>query len=212
MRRRGRAEALRCPGCRLHHHLCLCAELPVVPTRTRVVLVLHQQEEHRSSNTGRLALRCLPNSVVVAHGRLDPSAALARPLVTAPPYPWQTAPESCVVLSPRDDARPIETWSHRPALTLIVPDGTWRQVARARLRLPGLVDLPSAFVAEGPPLYSLRHDPRPDRLGTLEALSRALGAIEGLAVREPLDRILRLVFERTRRMRGHTAARSEPHD
>ncbi len=77
--KRKNTAALRCPACRLHSGLCLCAELPEVKTRTRVVLVLHQLEERKSTNTGRLALRCLPNSSVVAHGRLPETvAALGR--------------------------------------------------------------------------------------------------------------------------------------
>jgi DTW domain-containing protein YfiP len=196
----------------LHHHLCLCAELPVVRARTRVVLVLHQREQRRSSNTGRLAVRCLPNSIVVAHGRLESDAGLEREVVTGEPYPWQTATGACVVLAPRDDARPIEDWRHHPALTLIVPDGTWREAARARLRLPGLAALPSATVSAGPSLYALRHDPRPNRLGTLEALTRALGALEGEDVSAPLERILRVAFARTRQMRGDVGSRGDARD
>ena len=205
MRRRATPD-LRCPLCGLHRTLCLCAEVPVVHTRTRVVLVLHQREALRCSNTGRLAVRCLPNSIVVAHGRLSADAGLGREVVTSAPYPWQTSTGPCVVLSPRDDARPVEDWRDQPALTLIVPDGTWREVARARLRLPGLGELPSAIVPSGPALYPLRCDARPGRLGTMEALIRALGVLEGDHVCEPLQTILRAAFERTRQMRGRSAA------
>jgi DTW domain-containing protein YfiP len=183
--RRNASPAQRCPDCRLHHALCLCAELPVVPSRTRVALVLHQLEERKSTNTGRLAVRCLPNSIVVAA-----------------PYPWQKAPGPCVLLFPDEQARPIEEWCGSSDLTLIALDGTWRQAARARRRFPGLLDLPSAFVPSQPPLYALRHDPRPGRLGTMEALVRALGALEGHDVQAPLERLLRLAAERTWSARG----------
>jgi DTW domain-containing protein YfiP len=108
--RRTATPAQRCPDCRLHSALCLCADLPVVWARTRVALVLHQREERKASNTGRLAVRCLPNSIVVAQGRLPEAAGLGRGLVTAPPYPWQDSAGPCVLLFPDERARPIEEW------------------------------------------------------------------------------------------------------
>jgi DTW domain-containing protein YfiP len=167
-----------------------------------VVLVLHQIEERKSTNTGRLAVRCLPNSVVVAQGRLPDGAGQGRTMVTGPPYPWQGATGPCVLLFPDENARPIEAWRGTADLTLIALDATWSQAARARRRLPGLLELPSAFVPEGPPLYPLRRDPRPGRVGTMEALIRALDVLEGGDVRAPLERILRLAVERTWRTRG----------
>lgn len=172
-------------------------------TRTRVALVLHQREEHKSSNTGRLAVRCLPNSVVVAQGRLSTAAGLGRDVVAEAPYPWQSSQGTCVLLFPDEGARPIEEWRGSTDLTLIALDATWSQAARARRRLPGLIDLPSAFVPAKPPLYAMRHDPRPGRVGTMEAIARALGVLEGAAVQVALERILRLAAERTWRARGY---------
>jgi DTW domain-containing protein YfiP len=106
--RRSATPALRCPACRFQRAWCICAELEAVWTRTRVVLVLHQLEERKSTNTGRLALRCLPNSIVVAQGRLPAVSDLGREVVTGEPYPWQRAPGPCVLLSPDEHARPIE--------------------------------------------------------------------------------------------------------
>jgi DTW domain-containing protein YfiP len=61
----------RCIECRMHRGQCLCSLVPLVPTRTRVVLVLHSLESHKTTNTGRLALRCLPNSALVMRGQRD---------------------------------------------------------------------------------------------------------------------------------------------
>ena len=58
----------RCARCRLVLCHCLCDLIPRVETRTHVVLILHQMEERKTSNTGRLALRCLPNSTLVIRG------------------------------------------------------------------------------------------------------------------------------------------------
>ena len=61
---------LRCPDCRLHRSVCICALLPRIQTRTRLVLVLHQLEARKPTNTGLVAARCLTNSAVVYRGRV----------------------------------------------------------------------------------------------------------------------------------------------
>src|SRR5437762_1064086 len=71
---------LRCRRCRLHASLCLCPLIPRVETRTRLVLVIHRAEDRKSTNTGRLATECLPNSEIVVRGHASqPSAPIAFP-------------------------------------------------------------------------------------------------------------------------------------
>jgi DTW domain-containing protein len=68
---------LRCPRCRLHQVLCLCAAIPRIDTRTRLVLVMHRFEARKTTNTGRLASECLSNSQVILRGEQgEPSQAL----------------------------------------------------------------------------------------------------------------------------------------
>ena len=118
--------AHRCPGCRLIVAACFCDLIPRVETRTRVVVVLHRLEAGKPSNTGHLALRCLPNSSLVIHGALDRAMA-------APAWAEHSDP---VLLFPHPDARPLAAFCDNPRpLTLIVPDGTWRQAQRMRRRV-----------------------------------------------------------------------------
>ena len=122
---------LRCDACRMHRSLCICALLPRIPTRTRVLLVLHQLETQKPTNTGVVAARCLTNSAVVYRGRA-PAGVEAEPLEAA------LAPDAAAaLLFPHPSATPLEAWAvtDRPAL-LVVPDGTWPQAARARRRVP----------------------------------------------------------------------------
>jgi DTW domain-containing protein YfiP len=67
----------------MHRTLCICALLPTLSTRTRVVLLLHQLELHKPTNTGVIAARCLTNSAIVYRGR--PPAAEGSPLVAETP-------------------------------------------------------------------------------------------------------------------------------
>lgn len=192
------APGHRCVRCRLLRTECLCALIPTVPTRTRVVLVLHAAEDRKPSNTGRLALSCLPNSALVMRGGHEHAAA-----VTAPNWTEHGTP---VLLFPHPDARPIEAWrdSLRP-VTLVVPDGTWRQAQRVRRRIPGLDAVPCAFVErEEPSRYLLRHTPFARRLATMEAIAEALGILEGPAVREALLAIFQVMVERSLRVRAPT--------
>ena len=51
--------AARCPRCHLHATLCICALIPQLDTRARLVLLVHYDEARKPTNTGQLAARCL---------------------------------------------------------------------------------------------------------------------------------------------------------
>ena len=180
----------------MHLTLCICALIPRVETRTRLLLVLHQLEDKKPTNTGRLAARCLVNSAIAARGGGAASAPAAL---------WQgTQP---VLLFPIPEARPLEEWRDAgQPLTLVVPDGTWRQANKARRRVAGLADLPCAALPVATRSgYRLRHDRRPDRVSTIEAIALALRILEGPAVAEPLERIFRIMVDRTLWTNGRIA-------
>ena len=181
----------------MHRTLCICALLPRIETRTNVVLLLHQLEARKTTNTGRIAALCLAQSRVVVRGRDDGLAAGNNGGGAL----WDPGSDP-LLLFPHESARPLESWrgSLRP-LTLIVPDGTWSQAARARKRMPGLADVPCAAIPEdaarGAPPFRLRHDRRPGRLSTLAAIAIALGVLEGPAVRQALEQVLAVMVDRT---------------
>jgi DTW domain-containing protein YfiP len=184
------ARIRRCPICCLHRSLCICALIPTILTRTRVVLVIHQLELNKPTNTGRLAVRCLPNSELLVRGVSRESLPAAREPT------WTAGPR--LLLYPHADAQPIERWRDSATpLTLVVPDGTWRQAARARRRVPGLADVPCVVLPPVTSGYRLRQATRPGRLSTMEAIARALEILEGPAVAEPLEHIHRVMIDRT---------------
>ncbi len=180
---------LRCADCRLHKSLCICTQMPSLPTRTRLVLLLHELEDHKPTNTGRLAVRCLPNSEIATRGH---SSAAAIP-------DWLSRAQHPVVLFPHPLARPLADFRALDGpVTLIVPDGTWRQAKRARQRVAGLEAVPFAILPPGAPsIFLLRHDPRPGHLCTIEAIARAMGILESPAVEDQLMHMLRIAQDRT---------------
>lgn len=212
---RGHKPHLRCADCRMHLSLCICALLPRLETRTRVVLLLHQLEVDKPTNTGVVAARCLPNSAIVYRGRAPDAEARgasvdeqAERLAAAIPAGTRAA-----FLFPHPSATPLPAWQGGPPVTLIVPDGTWRQASRARSRLGRALALPCVTLAgfahqpEGgaPTTGRLRAASRPGRLATLEALALALGVLEGPDVEAALMRVFRVMTDRTLWTNGRLA-------
>ena len=144
---------------------CLCDEVPTVITRTRVVIVRHHRELHRSSNTGRLAHLALPNSEIVEHGGLDGTATTLPPLDGA----WLLFPEGST-------PSPAE-----PPKQLVVLDATWSQARRMFRKLDALRGLPILRLPPGPMAAGrLRNAPGPGMVSTIEAIARALQHLEGV--------------------------------
>ncbi|MBX3187157.1 MAG: DTW domain-containing protein [Labilithrix sp.] len=179
----------------MHASLCVCALIPRIETRTRVVLVIHRAEDRKPTNTGRLATECLANSEVVVRGhegKPDPPLSFARP----------------VLLFPHEDAIPIAAFARDldEPVALVVPDGNWRQASKVRARVAGMRDAPCvALPAAEPSIYRLRSEAHPFGLATLEAIARALRVLEGDRGAE-IERALlfpfRAMVERTLWSRG----------
>ena len=185
---------LRCARCRMHESLCVCALMPRLVTRTRLALVIHRYEERKPTNTGRLATECLTNSEVFVRGHKDaPSGPFTWDPETEPlllfPHPGAT-----VLAARPSTARPV---------TLIVPDGNWRQASKVRNRVPGLRDVACVTLPpDVPSIYRLRSEAHANGLATVEAIARALGILEGPEVRVALESVFRAMVERTLWSRG----------
>lgn len=203
MRHRFRAEGyapIRCARCRLHTDLCACSLLAPMAVRTRVILVAHYYEERKPSNTGHLAVECLEGAQVIRRGGPEHVAAEVS---------WDPDSQP-LLLFPGPDAVPLDRWkaahtSNTP-VSMIVPDGTWRQAKRVRYRVPGLDRIPCVSLPDG--LYSsyrLRHAHVAGRLSTLEAVAHALGILEGPHVCARLLHVFQVVVDRALWTNGRIA-------
>jgi DTW domain-containing protein YfiP len=181
----------------MHLPLCICAAIPRYALATRVVLVMHRREEHKPTATGPLALEALANSELRVHGYQDRPLDLSdldvperRTLLL---YPGDDVPVLGAELLARDP-RPV---------TLVVPDGSWRQAARMGRRLPGLERAEMVRLPEGPrTAWGIRREEHAEGLATFEAIARALGIIESPAVEAGLVALFRLMVQRTLQTRG----------
>lgn len=166
-----------CPRCLRPESHCLCALIPQLDSRTRVLVLQHPSEVNHALNTARLATLGLINAeLIVGEVFEDLPQLLSRPGYQAR------------LLFPADDAQPLQAYD--PAaqpLLLVVPDGTWRK-ARKLLHLnPLLAALPRVSLGEGGvSRYRLRKAPGPGALSTLEAIVQALQTLEAPASFEPL--------------------------
>lgn len=179
--------------------MCVCALIPKIDTRTRVVLVVHRREARKTTNTGRLAILGLTNSEMVVRGHEgDPRDAVVIPEGTRPlllfPHVGGTPLD---VVAAATDERPV---------TLIVPDGNWRQASKIRNRVQGMSEIPCVVLPPGAPsTYRLRAEAHDFGMATMEAIARALRILEGERGAE-VERVLLDLFdamvERTLTTRG----------
>ncbi len=151
---------------------CLCALIPSLDSRTRILLLQHPSEVNHALNTARLAALGLNNAQLVVGEVFDDLATLLSP----PGYQAR-------LLFPADDAQPLHAYTpDDQPLLLVVPDGTWRK-ARKLLHLnPLLAALPRVTLAgDSVSRYRLRKAPGPGALSTVEAIVQALQVLEAPA-------------------------------
>jgi len=156
---------------------CLCALIPSLDSRTRVLLLQHPSEVSHALNTARLAALGLNNAQLVVGEVFDDLARLLSP----PGYQAR-------LLFPADDAQVLQAYtpSDEPLL-LVVPDGTWRKARKLLYLNPLLAALPRVTLAEGGvSRYRLRKAPGPGALSTIEAIVQALQVLEAPVSFEPL--------------------------
>ena len=161
-----------CPECARPASVCLCSALVKVTTRTRVVILQHPRESDVPINTARIAERALPNSelhvgVEFAESR-GVRKAISNPLAPA------------ILLYPAPGARDLAKEPPPGPVTLVVIDGTWWQAQKLFKKNPFLAGLPCySLEPEVPSRYRIRREPAAHCVSTIEALTLALGVLEG---------------------------------
>ncbi|HZX16589.1 MAG TPA: DTW domain-containing protein [Pseudomonas sp.] len=160
-----------CPRCTRPAERCLCALIPCLASRTRVLILQHPSEVRHALNTARLAALGLSNAELLVGEVFESLAALLQ------------QPGYCAcLLFPGEQAQSVMEFAgqhNELPLLLVVPDGTWRK-ARKLLHLnPLLADLPRVVLPAGlQSRYRLRKAPMPGALSTIEAIVSALNTVE----------------------------------
>lgn len=188
----------------MHEERCVCDLLPHLEVRTRIVVVMHHREWHKTTGTAHLFALAVPGSEIRLRGGDGESLDLSDLAAGADPT------RRPLVLFPSEDASPLTpdlvAADPRPA-TLVVPDGSWRQAGKIPRREAALRDLPRVrLVDDAPSAYRLRTEPHPGGLATFEAMARALAVLEGPEngprLRALLETAFEAMVERTLQSRG----------
>ena len=182
-------SADRCARCRIYRPLCLCGDIVPLILDTRVTLYMHWRERLRATNTGWLACLALPNSEIRLRGAREQELR-----------PAEAPLKNALLLFPSQDAVELtpEWLARQPRpVTLVLPDGSWKQAKKAPYRESGLAGIPNVKLPVGAPsCYRLRRSPHVQNLSTLEAIARALGVIEGREVQVSLEKLFLKMVER----------------
>lgn len=190
-------NATRCWRCRMHIGRCVCEHVPEVDIETRVIVVMHHREWHKTTATAPLMALAVPSCEIRLRG--EPGATFDASGLDDPD-------RQLMVLFPSEDAELLtsERIARDPRpVTLVVPDGNWGQASRAVRREPSLKDLPRVILPDlGETRYRLRTEPREQGLATYEAISRALGVLESQELQADLDRLFDAMVESTLSTRG----------
>lgn len=187
----------RCAQCRLHLESCVCTIAPRLRLSTRVVVCAHHRELAKTTATGPLiALTCEPSEVRV-HGLRDGALDLSDLVDPARRLALLFPSEEAALMSPEwaaSDPRP---------LTLVVPEGNWRQASRMARRLPGIERAEKVMLPPGGNSdWGVRKETRLGGLATFEAVARALGILESKEAETRLMEFFHEVVARTFESRG----------
>jgi DTW domain-containing protein len=167
----------RCYRCFWPKALCWCDSIQAMPTRTRIVFLMHPKEfKDQRTGTGRLTHLCLADSELhmgIRFGAHERVQALIHD------------PGNCpMLLYPGSEARvlpgglqPVDLAGRR--LVVFVLDGTWACAAKMLRLSPDLQQLPRLMLPPTAPSgFVIKHQPAVGCLSTLEATHELLRALE----------------------------------
>lgn len=159
-----------CRRCLRPAALCLCAALPVVRARTRVVILQHPREARLAICTAWLTRVALMDCELLQGVRFEDHPRVRE--VAADP--------GAALLFPGEGAVPAAARADHPPRLLVAVDGTWHQARKMVEANPAIAALPRISVTPDRPggYAGLRREPEPEYLSTLEAVALALGALE----------------------------------
>jgi DTW domain-containing protein len=178
--------------CGLTPATCLCASLPRLRFATPLVIVQHNRERHKPTNTGRLFARMVESAALIRYGfRGEPF--VPGPLAD-PSIQWR-------LLFPRKGGPVVE--SPAPGTGFVLLDGTWSQASRMARRVPIVADLECVALPPGPPsIWTVRTQRDERGMSTFEAAVRALELAEGAEAVAPLREAFARVTQRILFLKG----------
>jgi DTW domain-containing protein len=197
----------RCGTCYMRQEKCICASIPKLDNKTKLTVIMHHRESHKTTNTARLAHLSLTNSQIILRGLPHQPLDLAPVWDTEKEIPlFLTLSDKSEVLTPElltklQAQHSLKSGADKAppkSFHLIVPDGNWRQASKMGKREKSLQKIQWVKLPPGPPSrYRLRHEHLEEGMATMEAIARAIGIIENSTLQNELEQIFELMVERT---------------
>lgn len=177
----------RCGRCQRPLSHCLCAYIPALENRSRVLILQHPDEARHPLNTARLAALGLRHADLLVGERFSQLEQLIGSVDRA----WLLFPAT-----KEGDSVPLGRNSAVGSTLLIVPDGTWRKARRIVALNPALHALPRISLPPGEPsAYRVRKALEPAAVSTVEAIARTLEILEPETDFRPLLRPFNVLVE-----------------
>lgn len=158
-----------CPKCQLRHQ-CLCSRVPYSDeSPLRLTLLMHENERHRATNTGRWLVEALPRCDAYTWHRKSVDPQLLQHI--------RDPNTRSVVVYPTPDSvalsELIHTTGQAQALHFIIIDATWQEAQKMIRKSPWLRELPFITLpTQGMrSQYQLRRNQQAGHLCTLEVAS-----------------------------------------
>lgn len=161
-----------CKGCGLISKNCICDYSIDLPSNLRFILLTHENEFSRRTNTGRLIETAIKDTLVVKWSRVEPSKELLEIIENEVAY--LLYPESDVENSKEQFIYNIADTS-KGKINIILIDGTWQESVKVYNRSPYLhnitkISLDNISSSE----YRLRRKKESYQLCTAEAAIEVL--------------------------------------
>ncbi|QUJ67362.1 DTW domain-containing protein [Photobacterium sp. GJ3] len=151
-----------CPNCGFRFN-CICHAQPTLHSRGHFILLTHDKEFGKATNTGQLMARSLSGCQQIRWSRTEPPQALLDLLADDTLQPW--------LLFPADDQHPAVSFQaatdKKPLFILL--DATWQEARKMVRKSPWLACLPRlSLQPEQLSGYALRRNQQPGHLCTCE--------------------------------------------
>lgn len=188
----------------MHTELCLCAEIPRVSVDSEFLIIQHNRERTKPTNSARLIPMVMPRARIhyyaVRGEPFDPTPLQSPDCDYVLLFP---GPEASVLTPPGEPCDPpvpasqgvtpphAEDNGRRRVIVML--DGSWGQCSRMSHRVPGLAEMSQVALPPGPPgRWGVRSTNDPARLCSFEAAIRVVEILHGA----PPARDMQIFFDR----------------
>ncbi|GGB01046.1 DTW domain-containing protein YfiP [Agarivorans gilvus] len=166
------ARRARCSRCQMPQQHCFCEQAILQNSACGFVLLMHNMEVLRPSNTGRFVADLIPDTYAYIWSRTEPNTEL---LALCQQDQWQPYVVFPAAFSPSERVKHKVELAHGKKPLFILLDGSWREARKMFHQSPWLDKFPVISVAaDQASQYGLRSRPIKGQWATAEVAAQLL--------------------------------------